>query len=362
MKAPRGHFLQVGKLPQDLLAGLLHRYTGRDDRILVGPAIGVDAAVIDFGATCLVAKTDPITFVSDEIGFYAVVINANDVACMGARPRWFLATILLPEGSATEQMAEAIFAQLAEACQKLDILLCGGHTEITAGLDRPIVVGQMLGEVPKEGLVTSAGLQPGDQIILTKGVPIEGGSIIARERAQELTELFGPELVARCRELIFSPGISVVRDAAIACQAGTVHALHDPTEGGLVTGLRELAAAAGVGLEIDEQRIPILPECKILCDQYGLDPLGTIASGALLIGAPPGDAARIVSGLQRAGIQARLIGRVVPPEKGLLLRREDGFVALPLFAQDEITKLFAAGTGGFHKEGSDGAAGSRLKG
>ncbi|MBC7186662.1 MAG: hydrogenase expression/formation protein [Calditrichaeota bacterium] len=340
MKSSREHLLQVGKLPQDLLAGLLHRYTGRDDRLLVGPAIGIDATVIDFGASCLVAKTDPITFVSDEIGFYAVVINANDVACMGARPRWFLATILLPEGSATEQMAETVFAQLAQACQELDIVLCGGHTEITVGLDRPIVVGQMLGEVPRERLVTSAGLQPGDHIILTKGVPIEGGSIIARERAQELTELFGPELVTRCRNLIFSPGISVVRDAAIACQAGSVHALHDPTEGGLVTGLRELAAAAGVGLEIDEHRIPILPECKILCDQYGLDPLGTIASGALLIGAPAGDSSRIVAALQAAGIEARVIGRAVEAERGLMLRRAGELIPLPAFPQDEISRLF----------------------
>ena len=334
--------LKVGKLPHKMLARLLGRYTRHDERVLVGPAIGVDATVIDFGPSCLVAKTDPITFVSDEIGYYAVVINANDVACMGARPRWFLVTILLPEGRATERMAETIFAQLAEACSQLDVVLCGGHTEVTAGLDRPLVVGQMLGEVPREGLVTSAGLQPGDVIILTKGVPIEGGSIIARERGPQLSELFGEELVQRCRNLILSPGISVVRDAAIARQCGTVHALHDPTEGGLATGLWEIATASGVGLEIDEGRIPILPECKILCEEFGLDPLGTIASGALLIGAPPGDAGRIVDGLQANGIQARVIGRAVPRDRGLLLRRNDELVPLPLFPQDEIAKLFPA--------------------
>ncbi|MGQ9560840.1 MAG: AIR synthase family protein [Candidatus Oleimicrobiaceae bacterium] len=333
--------LKVGKLPQEMLARLLGRYTGRDERVLVGAGIGVDATVIDFGPTCLVAKTDPITFVSEEIGYYAVVINANDVACMGARPKWFLAAILLPERTATEQMAEEIFTQLAQACRQLEVVLCGGHTEITSGLDRPVVVGQMLGEVANGRVVTSSGLQPGDLLILTKGVPIEGGSIIARERGQQLSELFGEELVRRCRDLVFSPGISVVQDAAIACQCGTVHALHDPTEGGLATGLRELATASGVGLEVDEARIPILPECKILCDQFGLDPLGTIASGALLIGAPPGDANRIVDGLQASGIQARVIGRAVPPEKGLLLRQGDRLVPLPQFARDEITKLFA---------------------
>ncbi len=180
-------FLEVGKLPQDLLGRLLQRYTGRDERLLVGPAIGVDAAVIDFGDRCLVATTDPITFVAEQIGYYAVVINANDVACMGARPRWFLATVLLPERGADEEVVEGIFAQLADACSRLEVVLCGGHTEITAGLDRPIVVGQMLGEVSRERLVSSAGLHPGDQLILTKGIPIEGGSIIARERAAELS-------------------------------------------------------------------------------------------------------------------------------------------------------------------------------
>ncbi|MDZ7294789.1 MAG: AIR synthase family protein [candidate division KSB1 bacterium] len=335
-----GQMLQVGKLPQELLGRLLARYTGRDERLVVGPAIGVDATVIDFGDRYLVAKTDPITFVAEEIGYYAVVINANDVACMGARPRWFLATILLPEHGADYALAEKIFAQLADACAALEVVLCGGHTEITTGLDRPIVVGQMLGEVSKERLVSSAGLRPGDHLILTKGVPIEGGSIIARERGQELSELFGRELVERCRNLIFSPGISVVRDVAIACDAGTVHALHDPTEGGLLTGLWEMATASSVGLEIDEQRIPILPECKILCDQYGLDPLGTIASGALLIGAPGGESSRIVAALQAAGIEARVIGRAVEAERGLVMRRGDELVPLSPFAQDEIAKLF----------------------
>ncbi len=146
--------------------------------------------------------------------------------------------------------------------------------------------------------------------------------------------------MARCRDLIFSPGISVVGDAAIACEAGAVHALHDPTEGGLATGLWEMASASGVGLEIDEHRIPVLPECKILCDQYGLDPLGTIASGALLIGAPAGESNRIVVALEAAGIDARVIGRAVDQERGLLLRRGNQLLPLPSFARDEITKLF----------------------
>ena len=134
--------LKVGKLPPEILGRLLAGTPCTDPRVVVGPRIGEDAAVIDFGATYLVAKTDPITFATDRIGWYAVNINANDVAAMGARPKWFLATLLLPEGSADEGLAEGIFNDIVASCAGLGISLVGGHTEITAGLERPILVGR----------------------------------------------------------------------------------------------------------------------------------------------------------------------------------------------------------------------------
>ena len=103
------------------------------------------------------AKTDPITFASAQIGWYAVNVNANDIACTGATPRWFLATLLLPENLTTAALVEDIFAQIDAACAQMNITVAGGHTEITAGLGRPIVVGHMLGEVTPERLVTTDG-------------------------------------------------------------------------------------------------------------------------------------------------------------------------------------------------------------
>jgi hydrogenase expression/formation protein HypE len=336
----------LGKLPAEHLARLLARHTPADPRVVLGPGVGHDAAVISFGDPAytpagryLVAKSDPITFATDEIGWYAVHVNANDVACTGAAVRWFLATLLLPEGQTDPPLVDAIFDQIADACRELNVALVGGHTEITYGLDRPIVVGHMLGEVAAERLVRPDGARPGDMLLVTKGIAVEGTAIIAREKADDLAEA-DETLLARCRGFLHNPGISVVRDATVAMAAGKVHAMHDPTEGGLATGLWELATAADVGLEIDEAAIPILPETQTLCSQLGLNPLGLIASGALLLAVAPEDADAVLSALDKASIAATLIGRVIERERGVVLKSETGERPLPRFERDEIARLF----------------------
>jgi hydrogenase expression/formation protein HypE len=329
----------LGKLPAEHLARLLARYASSDERVVLGPGVGRDATVISFGDRYLVAKTDPITFASDEIGWYAVHVNANDIACMGATPCWFLATLLLPEARTDEALVNTIFDQIADACRELGMALVGGHTEITHGIDRPIVVGCTLGEVAPERLVRPDGTQPDDTLLLTKGIAVEGTAIIAREKAGALTGV-EESVLERCRGFLYDPGISVVRDAAVATAAGAVHAMHDPTEGGLATGLWELAEAAGVGLAVDEAAIPILPETRMLCERLGLDPLGLIGSGALLLVVAPGDAAAILAALEGAGIAATRIGRVVERKHGIVLRNATGERPLPQFERDEIAKLF----------------------
>ena len=252
--------LAVGKLPAHLLEALLARYGGQDERLVVGPQVGEDAAVLDMGERNLVVKSDPITFATDEIGWYVVHINANDIATMGGVPRWLLLTLLLPEENTTPDLVERIFAQVSQACQALGIVLCGGHTEITHGLDRPIAVGLMLGEVEKEELVCTAGAQVGDDVILTKGIAVEGTAVLARELGECLSDQLGAELVARGERFLTEPGISVLRDAEIVRRAGVPHAMHDPTEGGLATGLWELAQASGKGIEVDLDRIHRFPD------------------------------------------------------------------------------------------------------
>jgi len=333
--------LPVGKLELDYLAQLLARYAQLDERVLVGAGIGEDATVIDFGDRYLVAKTDPITFATDEIGWYAVHVNANDIATTGAEPKWLLVTLLLPEGRTDSLLVESIFGQLAGACEQIGVSLCGGHTEVTHGLDRPILVGQMLGEVAREELVTPNGGRVGDLIVLTKAVAIEGTAIMARERGSELAGQYSVDFLARCRDLLRDPGISVLPEARIAVRTARVHAMHDPTEGGLATGLWELARASGVGLRIERAAIPILPETAALCARYRLDPLGLIASGSLLLALTPEDAQRVVLAMEAQGIPAVVIGEAVVAEEGLSLISNGQAEKLPRFEPDEIARLFA---------------------
>ncbi len=333
--------LQVGKFPPAMLEKLLKTHSGGDPQLLVGPALGEDAAVIDVGAGLLVATSDPITFATDSVGWYAVQVNANDIACTGGVPRWFLPTVLVPEGF-SESAAEEIFDQIGAACRSLDISLAGGHSEVTAAIDRPIIAGTMLGVVDPDSMVQTGGAQEGDSIVLTKGVAIEGTALLARDRPEALARLgVSAGTIERAAALLTTPGISVVADARIACSTAGIHSLHDPTEGGLVTGLRELASASGLGLAIEEGSVPVLPECQEVCQALGLDPLGLLASGALLMTLPAIDVPPLLLALERAGITGWEIGQMLAPDEGMLMIGYEGELPLPEFYRDELARYFS---------------------
>lgn len=335
--------LPVGKLPANLLEELLAKYSGiSDPRVIIGPRVGEDAAVLDVGGknTYLVVKTDPITFASERIGWYAVNINANDVATLGAVPRWFLATVFLPEGRASEEMARTIFADMSRAAKDLGVALCGGHTEITAGLERPVVVGQMLGEVEKDRLVRKTSIRPGDNIILTKGIAIEGTAILARERERDLAGRYGGEFVKRAQGFLYEPGISVVREASIAAGTGKVHAMHDLTEGGLSTGIVEIAGIVGLGATVNKSSVYCYAETEAVCSFYGLDPMGVISSGALLIAVAPDDTGCVLDALRQGGVRAEVIGSLTERGKGFKMVENGEVKKFPTFEVDEIARLF----------------------
>ena len=333
--------LPTRKLPPGLLAELLDKYTGSNDpRTLVGPRVGEDAAVIDFGDSLLVAKTDPITFASDEIGYYAIHVSANDVATMGATPKWYLPTVLIPPGTDVPTIT-SIFESIHEAAEVIGVSICGGHTEITGGIDRTIISGQMLGEVTRDALVTSDGLKVGDRILLTKGLGIEGTSILARELGNELDSYgLSSETVQRAAAVLRDPGISVLPEARIACEVCLPHAMHDPTEGGVATALRELATASNVGLAVYEDALFTSEETRTLCQALSVDPLGLISSGALLIGLSEDDVNRVRTALETAGINSEIIARVEIPSFGLRVGRGTDWSDLPTFARDEIARIF----------------------
>lgn len=332
--------LRVGKLPSELLVRLLSRIRARDERVVVGPTLGEDAAVIRLADRELIAKTDPITFASDLIGWYAVNINANDVATMGGYPRWFLASILLPEGSMSSD-AERIFQQIESACEALEIDLVGGHLEVTHELSRPIVVGCMLGECEGRSALQTGDARLGDDLLLTKGIAVEGTAVLAREAAEALSRVgVSPADIEEAAQYLFSPGISVVEEALTAARFTGVHAMHDPTEGGLATGLREMATAAQVGIVMERDQVVILHQTQVLCEALKLDPLGLLASGALLIAAAPETRTALLAALTGGGIQATVIGKLVDASQGMRMRTNRGLEPLPLFERDELAVFF----------------------
>lgn len=325
----------VGKLPSQALARLLaHHVDVNIPGMLVGPAVGEDAAAIDLGDDCLVVASDPITFATDAIGHYVVHVNANDVATMGARPRWFLVTVLLPEES-SDALVEEIFSDISTACLQVGAALCGGHTEICADLARPLLIGTMMGTVARDKLLRTGAARPGDRIWCTKRIPLEAAALMARERPEWARRHLGASRWRRCVDLLNDPGISVVPEAMAAAGAGA-RSLHDPTEGGVATGLHELADAAGVGLEIELGALPMDADGVELCSAADVDPLGALASGALLIVGPEERGAAIEAAVSASGVECRLIGEIRPAAEGRGLVSGSEKVELPAFAVDEI--------------------------
>lgn len=336
--------LDLGKLKHEFLSSLLNDFISdlNDERVIIGSKIGEDAAVIDMGDNYLVAKTDPITFASDEIGYYAVNINVNDVTCMGATPKWFQSTILLPEHKTSETLVRTIFKSIHDTCKAINIAVVGGHTEVTAGLDRPIVIGSLLGEVEKDSLVTSSGAKIGDSLVLTKGIFIEGTSLIGREKEQELRNKgYGKDFIDKCKNYLYDPGISVAKEALLASKNFKINAMHDPTEGGLACGIAEMAIASHLGIQIYHDKIEILPEPQELSEVFDLDPMNTISSGSLLIALKDDLSLDLIEMLKTQGIKAEKIGKFTSVEKGMRIRTSKGKNEPFCYNEtDEITKLF----------------------
>lgn len=328
--------MESGKLPKEILLKLLQQIH-TSESVIVGPGYGEDAAAVRVSQDILVAASDPITFATEEIGWYAVTVNANDIAAMGARPEFILTTILLPRGSTPEE-AQLIFRQILSTCESLGISLIGGHTEITDAVTRTVVSAVMLGTARADQLITTSGAKIGDKVLLVGNYAVEGTALLAREAADDL-RASGVDSVTieRAAGFLHSPGICIVDYAKKATEAGIISSMHDPTEGGVASALAEIAYASGKGIIIDRGELQALPECELFCSKLGLDPLGLIASGCLLLTCPEESASPIIAALESESVPVSAIGEVVR-EPGVRFRDKESF---PSFARDELARYFS---------------------
>lgn len=313
--------LPPGKVPVDILQDVVFKHLGVERKeVVLGPRVGVDGAIVEVGNKALITSMDPITGALERIGWLAVNVNANDIATFGVRPALFSSCILLPE-HATEKTVHTICEQMDTAAKKLEIAIIGGHCETTPGITHPIIVGSVIGVTEKNHYVTSSGAKPGDSLILTKGVGIEGTAILATDRQELLKSHFNTTFLKKASD--FFNRISVVEDAVLAFETGGVTAMHDPTEGGVAGGIHEIADASNVGVKVLEAKMPIHSETSEICRFFKIDALQLISSGALLIAAKRNFTNKIVETLEQDGIEAAIIGEFLKePEKRVLLRKD----------------------------------------
>jgi hydrogenase expression/formation protein HypE len=327
--------LPPGKIPVDILKEVVFKNLGAERKeVVIGPSAGIDGAVLDLGDKSLVVSMDPITGAVERIGWLAVNVNANDVATFGVEPAFLFSCMMLPE-NAERTLVEAISTQMNAAAKDLGIAIVGGHCESTPGLSNPIVVGCILGLTEKGRYVTAGGAKPGDKLILTKSAGIEGTAILATDREQALKETMNHKMLQAAKN--FYSQISVVKDALTAYKTGGVHAMHDPTEGGVAGGIHEMADASNTGVKVIEEAIAVQPETAHICSHFQIDPLQLIGSGALLISAEAKSADKIVKNLKQKGIQAAVIGEFTKNTSQRVLLKKDGEVkALPRPLSDNL--------------------------
>lgn len=328
--------IPVGKVPGPMLARLLGLPRPTSERVLVGPGLGEDAAVVDMKAGPLVVTSDPITFKTPQPGHYAVHINANDVAAMGGRPLFFTLTMIMPPQTDYHRI-EAIMAQAVEAGKSIKAVLVGGHSEVSAAVNTPVVSVTMFGELVGDRPLCSGDGQTGDAVIQVNPMAVEGTSILAEEYRDKLVRSLGSDVVDRAAGFLENPGLSVLAPATLAAGNLAVHAMHDPTEGGLITGVREIAAASGKGLVLWPEKLLLAEETRQICQCLGYDPLGLISSGCLLFTLSRRDAAEAINLMAEAGFPASEIGYLDGDNERFVYESADGATRnLPDFSVDEL--------------------------
>lgn len=298
--------MEIGKVPENVLKrSVLKKLSVKRPEVLVHAGVGEDCAVLAPTKDSFVLSTDPITGAAKEIGKLAFHVTANDIASSGAELVGILLTIILPPESSEDELKQ-IMEDVTELAATYDVEILGGHTEVSAVVNQSLVSVTGVGKIAKDKLVTTNGLKPGQDLVVTKWIGLEGTSIIASEFEKELQGRLPASIVEESKK--FASLLSVVKDSHVAMQIG-VSAMHDVTEGGIFGALWEMAEASGVGLEVDLKKIPIRQETIEVCELFNLNPYQLISSGSMLIGTDHGS--QLVDALAKEGIHAAVIGKAV---------------------------------------------------
>jgi len=326
---------RIGKIPPDSMVRAVYSHGGKSNpRLVLGPGIGRDTAVVRLAKKLVVLTADPVTGTTRHIGEHSVHINANDIAATGARPVWYVCTLLLPPGTSEKTLAR-IMGGIDRASRSLGITVAGGHTEVTRRLENPLIAGFMIGELGSRTL-SSSNMRIGDWILMTKTAGIEGSAILASEHSGRLKRVKA-ETIRKAQS--FVKQISIVEEAMSISKTLGVHALHDPTEGGVLNGLWEMAEASGLGIEVWADRIPVAMETLEICSELHLDPLKLMSSGCLLVAVASNSVRRVMKTLRDQSVMVSDVGRVRPSSKGRFLSKGGTKMELVAVPQDELYKL-----------------------
>lgn len=328
--------MALGKLPAEFLQKLIAKLPfDLDSSVKIPPGVGLDAAGLKIGNKLVAVTTDPITLATNDLGMYSVSVNINDVVCLGCKPRWYSATLLLPFGI-TQNKVAAIWRDLSLALKRYHVSAIGGHTEVTKAVNVPIIIGQMIGEATDGKLLDARNCSQGDQILLWRDLAIEGTALIAREKEKTLSKHFAKGTLKKMQNLLYNPGICILPLAEKLLPAKGVVAIHDPTEGGVATSLHELADIAKCGLRINGDAIKIMPETLKLAELLNFNPLGLISSGNALIVCKKQYLNSIMEKLRSEPIS--IIGEFTK-EMQRVIDVKGKSEKLPKFTKDEIVRL-----------------------
>ncbi len=309
--------------------------------LVVGPAMGVDAAVIKVGEQYMVVAEDPIFPVPGlplrDFGWFTVHIGASDVAVLGVKPRYMTYSLLVPPATPEDDLAE-IISSISETAAEEGITIVGGHTGYYPAVTVPTIGGVTVWGFGDE-VVTPAGAQVGDEVIITKGAAIEAAGLLAQVYGDDMLAAgIDPEIVREAAAMVYE--MSVIREALLAVEVGGVHAMHDATEGGVLRGLHEVAVASRVGLRIDAEAIFVPPAAKVTCQHFGIDPLVSISEGTMVMTCSPSVTGEMMRAFDRAGIRAAVVGEVVPEAAGRKLLRDGREEELTVPDRDPFWEVF----------------------